>query len=359
MKKILSIFMSVVMLLSITAGADLSAQASGWLDNAKEINFGESVTDGASISDYHKGDTYYDAYYFEVPANGTITITLNSNKQGYIPAYNWTGLYGMKYTDIFIYSKNSPDEPLWNAESNDAVKYGYSSARDIYYCTYKINLNKGNYYYVAEYYAGYSSNTYDLTISFNPTISKPSNIKVSSSSSSGFNVNWSKVANVDGYLIKYATKSDFSNAAMVKVANGKATSKTINGRAANTKYYVKVQAYKKVNGTTYKSKWSETKAVRTLEKKNRITSITGKNGGFTVKWEKMNGKLGYQIRYATRSDFSNAATIYAGNGNAASKTVTGRARKTKYYVQVRSYVKQSNGKYKFDSWSPAKTVTTK
>lgn len=199
---------------------------------------------------------------------------------------------------------------------------------------------------------------YNITFTYKADIPKPSNIKVSSSSYSGFTVNWSKVANVDGYLIKFATKSDFSNAATVKVANGKTTSKTINGRAANTKYYVKVQAYKNVNGVTYKSKWSETKTVKTLQKKAYIKSISGRANGFTVKWDKVNGKLGYQIRYATKPDFSNAATIYAGNGNATSKTITGRAARKKYYVQIRSYVKQ-NGKYKFDSWSPTKTVTTK
>lgn len=356
MKKILSIFMSVVMLLSITAGVDLSVQASGWLDTVKPIEFNTVYTESCSYYEpiLQDGGTkaYMEAFSFNVPYNGTVTINISSKNKKYL---------NKVYYQIYHYDSLESVLPSGWCYMFNKEEIRYSSANDTYYGKFNESLTAGRYYFVVEYYD--INKTYDgnYTIEFNykSDMPRPSNIKVSSSSASGFNIKWSKVANVDGYLIKYATKSDFSNAAMVKVANGKATSKTINGRAANTKYYVKVQAYKKVNGTTYKSKWSETKAVRTLEKKNRITSITGKNGGFTVKWEKMNGKLGYQIRYATRSDFSNAATIYAGGGNATSKTVTGRARKTKYYVQVRSYVKQSNGKYKFDSWSPAKTVTTK
>ncbi len=94
-------------------------------------------------------------------------------------------------------------------------------------------------------------------------------------------------------------------------------------------------------------------------KSTTITSVTGISKGFTVKWNKQtNSTTGYQIQYATKSDFSNAATIYAGASSATSKTITGRAAKTKYYVRIRTY-KNIGGKYFYSDWSSAKTVTTK
>lgn len=80
--------------------------------------------------------------------------------------------------------------------------------------------------------------------------------------------------------------------------------------------------------------------------------------GFTVNWNKQTEHTtGYQIQYATKSDFSNAATVYGGPSTATSKTITGRAGKTKYYVRVRTY-KNIKGEYFFSSWSPAKSVVT-
>ncbi len=112
---------------------------------------------------------------------------------------------------------------------------------------------------------------------------------------------------------------------------------------------------------TMKGNYSGTKtyAYYINPKSTTITSVTGASKSFTVKWNKQtNSTTGYQIQYATKSDFSNAATIYAGASSATSKTVTGRSAKTKYYVRIRTY-KNINGKYFYSDWSSAKTVTTK
>ncbi len=87
--------------------------------------------------------------------------------------------------------------------------------------------------------------------------------------------------------------------------------------------------------------------------------FTGIKNGFTLKWNKQtNNTTGYQIQYSTKSDFSNAATIYAGPSSATSKTVTGRASKTRYYVRIRTY-KNVGGKYFYSNWSTGtKSVVT-
>ncbi len=81
--------------------------------------------------------------------------------------------------------------------------------------------------------------------------------------------------------------------------------------------------------------------------------------GFTIKWNKQSSQTtGYQIQYATKRDFSNAATITIANPNTTSYTSKGRAGNTRYYVRVRTYKKIGNGTF-YSNWnSGVKSVVT-
>lgn len=194
------------------------------------------------------------------------------------------------------------------------------------------------------------------------TPAKPGTASIASASgvTKGFTVKWKKVSGITGYQIQYSTKSNFSNAATVYGGAANATSKTITGRAVNTKYYVRVRAYKNINGNYLYGKWSAAKAVTTKNvsapKATSIKSLSADvSNGFTVKWNKVAEATGYQIQYSTRNDFSNAATVYGGATNVTSKTITGRAAGTRYFVRVRTY-KNANGSYVWGSWSPVRSV---
>ncbi len=78
-----------------------------------------------------------------------------------------------------------------------------------------------------------------------------------------FVVKWTKDLNVDGYQIKYSTKSDFSGGKSVYVKKNTTVSKTFTGLTARKTYYVKVRSYKTVNGTKYYSSWSAAKKIKT------------------------------------------------------------------------------------------------
>lgn len=78
-----------------------------------------------------------------------------------------------------------------------------------------------------------------------------------------FAVKWTKDLNVNGYQIKYSTKSDFSGGKSVYVKKNTTVSKTFTGLTAKKTYYVKVRSYKTVNGTKYYSSWSSAKKVKT------------------------------------------------------------------------------------------------
>jgi hypothetical protein len=82
-------------------------------------------------------------------------------------------------------------------------------------------------------------------------------------------VKWKKVTShlgalyVDGYQIRYSTKSSMSNAKKVKVKGYNKKSKVIKSLRAKKYYYVQVRTYAKLGGKTYYSKWSKKKKVRT------------------------------------------------------------------------------------------------
>ena len=74
-------------------------------------------------------------------------------------------------------------------------------------------------------------------------------------------VSWKKAKNADGYQIQYSTNGSFKK---VKSLNcSKKTSKTtIKKLKSGKKYYIRIRAYKKVNGRKYYGNWSKIKSVK-------------------------------------------------------------------------------------------------
>lgn len=86
--------------------------------------------------------------------------------------------------------------------------------------------------------------------------------------------------------------------------------------------------------------------------------LKGVSKGFEVKWNKQNQyTTGYQIMYATKSDFSNAKWTWVANPEATGVTIKGRAINTKYYVKIRTY-KTINSNNFFSDWGAVRTVKT-
>ena len=77
-------------------------------------------------------------------------------------------------------------------------------------------------------------------------------------------VYWNKVSGVDGYLIQLATDKKFKkNRKSLIVAKQNASKKTVKKLKAKKKYFVRVRAYKTVNGKKSYGKWSKIKSVKT------------------------------------------------------------------------------------------------
>ncbi|MEY8392259.1 glycoside hydrolase family 3 N-terminal domain-containing protein [Lachnospiraceae bacterium 45-W7] len=87
------------------------------------------------------------------------------------------------------------------------------------------------------------------------------NLKKASGKKKSIAVSWKKISDAEGYEISYATKSNFKKAKKVSV--GKKVSSTVKKLKAKQKYYVRVRAYKKVDGKKIYTQYSNVKTVKT------------------------------------------------------------------------------------------------
>ena len=94
--------------------------------------------------------------------------------------------------------------------------------------------------------------------------------KATSPSKGTVKVTWHKqdktmnTTRIDGYQIQVATNSTFTKGKVTKTRKGYAnTSKIFRDLKAGKTYYVRVRTFKKVDGVTYFSKWSDSKKVTT------------------------------------------------------------------------------------------------
>lgn len=93
----------------------------------------------------------------------------------------------------------------------------------------------------------------------------PKKVTISSAKSltkKNIQVKWKKVSSAGGYQIRYSKSNKFSSPKTIKIESGAKTSCRISKLSRGKKYFVKVRAYKVVNGTTYYGKWSTVKTVR-------------------------------------------------------------------------------------------------
>lgn len=270
-----------------------------------------------------------------------VTVSKVDNATGYEIRYATQKDFGNAKTDKF---DNSKTTFTITGRAYDAIYYVQARA---------YNTVNGKVYY-----SNWSASKQVSTASKYPGASSITKV---TANKNGFDVTVSKASNVTGYQIRYATWSDFSNAKTDTFNGNSKTTFTITGRAYDTKYYVQARTYKIAYGEYYYSNWTSSQQVTTAKdpytpKATSITSVTGDINAFTVKWNAVSGVSGYEIQFATKSDFSNGATQTA-DGSATSKTITGRAGNCKYYVRIRAYNTVSGSKH-YSDWSAVKNVTT-
>ena len=103
--------------------------------------------------------------------------------------------------------------------------------------------------------------------------------------------------------------------------------------------------------------------VNKKQKKAKLKKATGSKKAITLTWAKVKGVNGYQIQVATDKKFKkNKKTVTIKKQKTTKTTVKKLKAKKTYYVRIRTYkTKKVNGKSTkvYSSWSKAKTVKTK
>lgn len=90
-----------------------------------------------------------------------------------------------------------------------------------------------------------------------------------------------------------------------------------------------------------------------------VSQITPYSGKLTVTWKKQAKQTtGYQIQCSLNKDFKDAKTVTVKGAASVKKTITGLAKKKKYYVRVRTYRTVNKTNY-YSKWSAVKTSTAK
>ena len=354
MKKIISLLLALVLLFGAIS-INLCANAKGWLDKVRPIEFNSNYT-MCWIGKNMEVD--YDAFSFSIPVQGKVSLNISSEYKDYISS-NWTN----EFIVYYIYSSSNTNEYLlkWNYTNEDSN--GYNSALGLYYESYSATLPAGDYYLVIEYdfdlYGNkMSGKTYDLLFNYKMSLPKPSGFKCTARSTSAEKVTWNKVAGVTGYQVQISNNGGTSWA---NYYNTSSNSYTFKGLTAGGKYKFRVRAYKDVDGTRYYSGWSSTLCSCAKPANVTLKSVSSpKKTQIKTTWAKAGGTVsGYQIYYGKNASFSSLAAKKNVSGK-SSTSYTGKnfTKGRTYYVKVRTYT-VFNGVTYYGAWSATKKVKSK
>ena len=136
------------------------------------------------------------------------------------------------------------------------VSYGDKTltAGTDYSITYKDNKKPGKATVIL---TGKGDYTGEMEVSFRILPKMISLVSLKSGKSKQLTVKWKKGSNITGYEIQYSLKKNFKNAETITVDKAKTTSLTIPDLKSKKKYYVRIRAYRTVDGENYYSEWSK------------------------------------------------------------------------------------------------------
>lgn len=353
MKKIVSLLLSVIMLLTVIM-ANTTAYAAGFASYAKTADLNTWYTDAATSNDYYNENDriFADIYMISVPVRGTVSIKLHAECEDYLHNGHSAG-----YLDQTIIYKN--DNTKSRYFTIERSYDGYDSYNGYYYSSDDVVCDQGIYYVVMEFedkkiedheYEG----TYDIQFQYTPSISKPSTLKVSSRKTTSLGLNWSKVGDIDGYQLQRKSGDTWKT-----ITNTTSNSYTVSSLKAGTKYYFRVRAYIDVDGTKYYSSWKTLSTPTKPSTPSVKAPSTNKKHQIIVKWNKVSAGTGYQVQFSKKKNFRLVIATKTVSG--ISKTsYTGKnfTKNKTYYVRVRAYKTVDGTKY-YGSWSKVKSVKCK
>lgn len=244
------------------------------LKNGKWVSVGNFVGTSARISGLLPGSVNY----------VRIAAYASSNGKTYIGNYNTAvkieTTVGAINPRVSAYANNFVTL-TWDkqtaANGYEVFKYDASSKKYVLYKnitnpntnTCKVTGLASNSKYnfkVRAYQIDDSEKTYapfGTVVSQYTSIAKPNLNSTKSTSKKKIKASWSKVGGASGYQVMWSTYKNFSKNYKTKSVTSKYLSKTVTAAQSKKTYYVRVRAYKTINGKKVYSQWSNIKKVKT------------------------------------------------------------------------------------------------
>ncbi len=201
-----------------------------------------------------------DRFYFVVVAEDylsssvtsvNLTPSLTNTSSGI--KVSWSKASGA--SGYYVYRKTS------SAKSYTKIKTIKSGSTLSYTDTAVKSKNGTTYLYKVVPYSGSDKGT--STATKITRLTTPTLSSVKNTASKKITVKWKKNSKATGYQIQYSTSKSFASGnKTVKVSGAKKVSKVISKLTKKKTYYVRIRAYKTVNGKTYYSAWSSKKSVK-------------------------------------------------------------------------------------------------
>ena len=94
-------------------------------------------------------------------------------------------------------------------------------------------------------------------------------------------------------------------------------------------------------------------------KQVKVKSVNNKKKSFTVKWKKIKGANGYEVKYALNKKFTKGKMVMNVLADKTNLKITKLKKKKTYFVMVRAYKLDKNGKKVYGDWSKVKKVKKK
>ena len=199
-----------------------------------------------AYSETVKVETAVGAVNLKVSAYSNNSVTLTWNKQTAANGY-----------EIFKYDASSKKyvlcKNITNPNTNTCTVTGLA--------TNKKYSFKARAYQIDESEKTYSP--FGAVVSQSTSIAKPKLNSAKSTSKKKIKASWSKVGGASGYQVMWSTYKNFSKNYKTKSVKSKYLSKTVTTAQSKKTYYVRVRAYKTINGKKVYSQWSSTKKVKT------------------------------------------------------------------------------------------------
>ena len=133
---------------------------------------------------------------------------------------------------------------------------GKTVSSKYYTVSYKNNKNVGNASVTVTGKGKYKACSGKASFKI---ILKPGNISELKAGKKSASVKWSKISGAAGYQLQYSTSKKFSKSKTVKISGTAKNKQTIKSLSSQKTYYVRIRAYKTINGKKWYGAWSKSK----------------------------------------------------------------------------------------------------